>query len=51
MAKICPFTMTTAIVPKGFKTPRVEPTYCLEAKCAIWTGTECAILTIALKKQ
>ena len=51
MPKMCPFTFTSGTV--GRVMGKGLPRGCQEDKCAWWTGTECAILTIAenLKKK
>jgi hypothetical protein len=51
MPKMCPFTFTSGTVGKVMG--KGLPRDCQEAKCAWWTGTDCAVLVIAanLRKQ
>ncbi len=49
LPKMCPFTFSTGTV--GRVVGKGIPHECMEEKCAWWTGTECAVLTIAVNSK
>jgi len=49
LIKMCPFTFTSGTV--GRVMGKGLPRDCQEEKCAWWSGTECAVLSIAKKTE